>query len=107
MIPSEKVPTDQASPADVAVTAYRMLSAVPSLGLDATVQLVPSHCSIRVWRVPVWLFKLYAPTVHTSFAAAPDTLKSVSPIVPTFGLGTIFQLLPSHSSISVRGWPLS
>jgi hypothetical protein len=51
----KKEPTAQASVPDVVATEFSPLGWVvpPGLGLGTLHQLVPFHCSIRVWAVPL------------------------------------------------------
>jgi len=72
---------------------------VPGLGLEITLQAVPSQCSMRV----VVTFELVAcvPTAHTSLLAMAATdMRALFP-APPFGLDTILHAAPSQCSVRV------
>src|SRR5262249_35959469 len=85
------LPTAQTSFDEIAVTAYRVEFRTPG---PIIVQLLPSQCSINA--VPE------VPTAHTSLLATAATPRSVL-LVPSKGVGTTCQLLPSKCSASDCG----
>lgn len=100
-----KVPTAQTllEPGTRATPA-RELSFDPTLGLGTTFQLVLFHCSVSVWSTLLLLTKV--PTTQMSLAETAVTPESELSCEPMLGLGTTFQLVPFHCSISVRSFPL-
>ena len=76
----------------------------PTLGLGTTVQLVPSQCSISVSVAASFggATGVEKPTAHTSLGASATTPFNWLAPLPTLGLATIFQLVPSKCITSVR-----
>ena len=75
----------------------------PGFGLGTILQVVPFHCSMSVWSLPLLLTY---PTAQTLFAEIPVTPSSVFTDAPGLGLDTRLQVLPFHCSMSVCRTPL-
>ena len=100
MIPgATDVPTAQTSPLAVPSTARRKLSPVPAFALGATVQALPSQCSVSVCHVLLAL--RYCPTTQASFVPSAVTPQRKLMPLPTLTLGTRVQVLPSQCSVNV------
>src|SRR5580704_8597921 len=76
---------------------------VVGLGLGATVQLVPSKCSIRVGVAASFggATGVEKPTAHTSFGASASTAFNLFVPPPTLGVATLFQFAPSQCIAAV------
>src|SRR5215217_6772458 len=94
-----KLPTAQTSLAEVAATAYKLLSpADPGLGLGMILQLAPSQCMTNVvWSRRTPLVPL--PTAHASDEEMATMPLSTFSRLFVFGLGTIVQAAPFQCSI--------
>src|SRR5437588_2282263 len=78
--------------AEPTATAVRMLgthAVHPKLGLFTTLQLVPFHCSVSVWREAPWISEY--PTAQTLLAEAATTPNKWLYLPPGLGLVTTFQ----------------
>jgi len=76
------------------------------LGLGTTVQVLPSQCSVSVWKEPYWEY----PTAKQFLALEHETPDKTLGVIPcvvrlTFGLGVIDHVVPFHPSMSVRNAP--
>src|SRR5258707_774023 len=92
------------SAAEVMATPLSTLDP-PALGREATLQLVPSQCSISVCAIPEPV-RAKVPTAHTSVAETAATPRRTLPI-PAVGLATILHFLPFQCSISACPLPLA
>jgi len=72
----------------------RMKPTLVKAGLETTLQLLPSQCSIKIPKL------LTDPAAQTSFDATTVTVLRKAPC-PTLGLETTLQLVPSQCSINV------
>src|SRR5215469_1158455 len=93
----------QMSLAETAATTLKLLPGVLKVGVGTTFQLVPFHCSVRVWEPEVPICA--SPTAHTSLLETTATPLNPSD-APTLGFGATLQLVPFQCSISVWLWPL-
>src|SRR6266571_1951966 len=98
-------PTAQMSLAETAVTPASSLVCVLALGLETTLQLVPSQCSIRVCAIPEPV-RAKVPTAQTSVVETATTPRRTLP-VPAVGLATTLHFFPSQCSMSACMSPLA
>src|SRR5262245_13243847 len=97
-------PTAQTSLGPAALTPASLFCAVWALGLETTLQALPSQCRVSV-RVlgPSWTY----PTAHTSLVATPVTAYNSFPSRLGLGAGMMLQAVPSQCTVSTAApaWP--
>src|SRR5579863_235662 len=84
-----------------ATTPCRSLSPPGGFGLETTLHVEPSQCSVSVATTSPGDAQ-FNPTVQISSGATPATDHSSLSNNPTFGLDTTLHLEPFQCSISVR-----
>ena len=99
-VPDDPDPTAVHADAELHATLLRPLSAPAGLGVGATRQLVPFHCSASGTCVPALVVDI--PTARQADDDVHATPARVAPVVPAgLGVGWTCQTVPSHRSANV------